>query len=196
MENNKVRICISAYLNGSKKKIDAAFACVHSFLCQTYDNYEIYIHHDGPLDDKTLADKFRNLSDKIIFIDNLEHKGSWGFYHRHNVSMIEPHADWILYTNEDNYYAPVFLERMIQAANSANSKMVYCDSSHSHFDYTVLDTAVQRGKIDMGSFITHIDLIKSTPWTDFTAGADGIYAEAVGRKTNPVKARGVLFFHN
>jgi len=196
MSNNKIRICISAYLNGSDKKIEAAFTCVHSFLCQTYDNYEIYIHHDGPLNDVGLADKFRSLSDKITFIDNLEHKGHWGFYHRHNVSMMEPHADWVLFTNEDNYYVPVFLERMIMTAKNHNTKMVYCDSVHSHFGYSVLNSSVKIDFIDMGSFISHMDLIKTTQWTDFTANSDGIYAEKIGGKTNPIKVEGVLFVHN
>ena len=59
MSTDKVRICISAYLNKSQKRIDALYCCVYSILSQTYDNFEIYIHHDGPLDDKSLADKFQ-----------------------------------------------------------------------------------------------------------------------------------------
>jgi glycosyltransferase involved in cell wall biosynthesis len=194
--NDKIRICIASYLNDSEKRVNAAFACVHSILSQTYDNYEIYIHHDGPVNDKSLIDKFKNLSNKITFIDDLERKGHWGYYHRHNVSMIEPHADWVLYTNDDNYYVPIFLERMMQTANSSNSKMVYCDSSHSHFNYNILNTWVKEGHIDMGSFISHMDLVKTTPWTDYGPGADGIYAEKIGSQTNPVKASGVLFVHN
>lgn len=194
--NNLIRICISAYLNDSQKKIDAAFSCVHSLLCQTYDNYEIYIHHDGPLNDSTLAEKFRKLSNKIVFIDSLEHKGHWGFYHRHNISLMEPHPDWVIYTNEDNYYVPVFLERMINAAVSNNTKMVYCDMLHSHYQWNLFETYPELCRIDMGSFMTHIDLIKDTPWTDYDAGADGKYAEKVAAKTNPVKASGVLFVHN
>lgn len=196
MKNNKVRICISAYLNDSEQKVKSMYACVHSFLCQTYNNYEIYIHHDGPLNNPKIADDFRNLSDKIVFIDNLEHRGYWGFFHRHNVAMIEPHADWVLFTNEDNYYVPVFLERMINTANNSNSKMVYCDTLHSHYDYGVLDTYVKVNGIDMGSFISHMDLVKITPWTDYHSGADGVYAEKIGSQTIPVKAKGILFVHN
>lgn len=196
MSNNKIRICISAYLNDSEKKIESAFACVHSFLCQTYDNYEIYIHHDGPLNDVNLADKFRSLSDKITFIDDLEHKGHWGFYHRHNVAMMEPHADWVLFTNEDNYYVPTFLETMISAGVNSGSKMVYCNLVTHYSNYQVLNTVPYRGQIDMGSFITHFDLIKDTPWTDFISDADGIYAEKIKSKTTPVKVDGILFVHN
>jgi len=196
MSNDKIRICISAYLNDSEKKINSAFSCVYSLLSQTYDNYEIYIHHDGPVNDKTLPDKFRKLSDKIVFIDNLEHKGNWGFYHRHNVSMMEPHADWIVYTNEDNYYVPIFLQRMVETAKLFNTQMVYCDTLHSHYNYNILNTSIRIGGIDMGSFMTHMDLIKKTPWTDFVSFADGIYAEKIGIQTNPIKVSGILFVHN
>jgi hypothetical protein len=48
----------------------------------------------------------------------------------------------------------------------------------------------------MGSFMTHMDLIKKTPWTDFVSVADGIYAEKIGIQTNPIKVSGVLFVHN
>lgn len=194
--NNLIRICISAYLNDSLKKIDAAFSCVHSFLCQTYDNYEIYIHHDGPVNDPTLADKFRNLSDKIVFIDNLEHRGHWGFYHRHGVSLMEPQPDWVVYTNEDNYYVPTFLEKMINTAIDTNTKMVYCDMIHSHQNWNLFRTHPSVGEMDMGAFMVHIDLIKNTPWTDFVCTADGIYAEKIANKTNPIKVDGILFVHN
>jgi len=194
--DNKVRICISAYLNTSQRRVDGLYTCVYSFLSQTYQNFEIFIHHDGPLNDSSLADKFRQISDKITFIDDLEHKGHWGFYHRHNVSLIEPCSEWVLYTNEDNYYVPTFLETMINKAINSDSKMVYCNCLHNDYNYSVLDTRVAQNYIDMGSFISHIDLVKTTPWTDFTGNADGIYAEKIAAKTTPVKINEVLFVHN
>lgn len=193
---NKIRICVSTYLNDDPNREQLLLTCIHSLLSQTYKNYEIYIHHDGPLNDKTLSNKFRNLSEKIIFIDTLEHKGSWGFYHRYNISMLEPHADWVLYTNDDNYYTPVFLERMMNMALQHNSKMVYCNMIHNGLDYQVLNTKVGVGYIDMGSFISHMDLIKSTPWTDYDHLADGKYAVKIAQNTNPIKDNGVLFIHN
>lgn len=196
MQNGKVRVCIATYLNDSQKRVDSLFACVYSILCQTYQNFEIYIHHDGPLNDKELPEKFTSISEKIKFIDNLEKKGSWGAYHRRGVSLMDPHPEWVLYTNDDNYYVPVFLERMIGKAVENNSKMVFCDCLHNYFGYTVLNTKVKVCHIDMGSFITHIDLIKATTWTDFGPLGDGVYAKRVAAQTIPVKADGVLFVHN
>ena len=196
MQNGKVRICIAAYLNDSQKRVDSLFACVYSILCQTYENFEIYIHHDGPLNDKELPKKFTSISEKIKFIDNLEKKGSWGFHHRRDISLMEPSPEWVLFTNDDNYYMPVFLERMIEKAVENKSKMVFCDCVLSSHNYKVLDTKVKVCRIDLGSYISHIDLVKATPWTDFSLYADGIYAKKIAAQTNPVKADGVLFVHN
>jgi len=41
-----------------------------------------------------------------------------------------------------------------------------------------------------------MDLVKSTPWTDFIACADGIYASKIAEKTNPIKIDQYLFIHN
>ena len=68
--------------------------------------------------------------------------------------------------------------------------------SHKGWDYDVLRTKIQVNFIDMGAFVTHMDLIKSTPWTNFDAKADGKYAVAIAEKTTPVKATGVLVVHN
>lgn len=194
----KIRICVSAYLNGigAEYRVKTCYTLVYSLLAQTYDNFEIYIHHDGPLDDTLLAEKFRAISDKITFIDNLEHKGNWGFYHRHSVSLMEPKPEWVLYTNEDNYYVPIFLETMINTAISNNSKMVYCNMVHDGIGYQAIDTYPEVNRIDMGAFITHIDLIECTPFDNYSEKADGWYAEKLASKTNPIKNEGILFMHN
>ena len=194
--NPKIRAVISAYLNGNPRIIDAAFCCVYSLLAQTYTNFEIFIHHDGHLNDLTLADKFRNLSPKITFIDNLPKKGYWGFYHRHPTAMIEPHADWVLFTNEDNYYVPDFFKIMLSAGTNNNSGMVYCNMIHSHHDWKMFETRPGVGGIDMGAFISRMDLVKKTSWTDFVACADGIYAGKIAAITNPIKVDQYLFVHN
>jgi hypothetical protein len=194
--NPKIRAVVSAYLNVDQRKIDAAFCCIHSLLAQTYDNFEIFIHHDGPLADPNLANKFRSLSPKITFLDNLEKRGCWGFHHRHPTAMIEPHADWVLFTNEDNYYVPDFFKIMLAAATNNNSGMAFCNMIHSHHGWRIFHTRPGPNGIDMGAFISRMDLVKATPWTDFIACADGIYAGKIAAITNPIKAENILFVHN
>ena len=195
--NPKVRFCVAAYFNDGEYRINTCFACVYSILAQTYDNYEIYIHHDGPLNDPWLADKFRELSNKIFFIETTERKGSWGFYDRWNISQIKPHADWIVYTNDDNYYVPKFLEIMIfTALTRPDSKMVYCDMVHNGYGYGFLSTFPAICRIDLGAYMSHNDIVKETHWTEYGNTADGWYAEQLSLKTSPIKAPGILFVHN
>lgn len=194
--NPKIRICISAYLNKGQRIVDAAFSCVHGFLAQTYENFELFIHHDGPLENPDLADCFRSISDKIIFFDDLPHRGAWGFYHRHRIATLEPAADWVLFTNEDNWYAPDFLRTMLHKGITENAGLVYTNMIHSHENWRPFDTAIGVGRIDMGAFIVKSELVKTTSWDDFSPIADGIYCEKLSRKTKCVKLENFQFVHN
>lgn len=194
--NPKIRIVLSAYLNKGPRIVNAAFCCVHSLLAQTYENFEIYIHHDGPLEDRTLAQKFRDLDQRITFLDDLPHLGLWGFPHRHPTALLEPQADYCMWTNEDNYYTPDFLKIMLHTAIKQNSGMIFCNMIHSHYGWRVFNTRIAVGGIDMGAFIARMDLVRGTPWTDFNPCADGYYAEKIAAKTNPVKVDNFLFVHN
>jgi len=195
----KIRVCLSAHLNGNQKRIYSLYCCVYSFLCQTYDNFEIYIHHDGPLDDVSLKDKFESISSKIKFIDNLEQKKAWGHYHRHPTAMIEPHADWVLFTNDDNYYVPKFFEIMLNTAYNTGAGMVYSDMIHTDCNTPIpthISVTPKPCHIDMGCFMSKMDIVKETDWNNFEAAADGIYAEKISQKTKSVKAPGILYIHN
>lgn len=194
--NPKIRICISAYLNANKKIINAAFSCVHSFLAQTYDNFELFIHHDGPVNDSSIANQFRSLSDKIVFFDDLPHRGNWGFYHRYNIANIEPMPEWIMWTNEDNWYAPNFLNSMLNKAIDENAGLVYTNMIHSHYNWATFNTNTRVGQIDMGAFIVKSDLVKETSWDDLVFHADGIYCEKIAQKTKCVKLENYQFIHN
>ncbi len=191
----KVRFVVASYLN-DPKKVPGIFCLLYSILAQTYQNFEVIIHHDGPLDDPTLKEQIEKLSSKIKLLDNLERKQAWGHYHRHPTALIEPHADWVVFTNDDNYYVPVFLERALNTARISQSGMVYFDTVHSHYNYDTLNVTPAISRIDIGSFIVRMDLVKDTPWTSYEGIADGIYAEKLAKSTNAIKTPGVLFVHN
>jgi hypothetical protein len=194
--NPKVRIVVSAHINDDPRRQQATYCCLHSLLCQTYQNFDIIIAHDGPLNDETVISKINSLSDKITLLNNLPKVGNAGFQHRHPAAMMHPVCDWVLFTNEDNYYTPDFLKIMLHHGTTKNSGLVLCNMVHSYFDWGLLKTAPAVNQIDMGAFISRMDLVASTPWTDFGGPADGIYCEAIAAKTTPVKVDGILFVHN
>lgn len=192
----KVRIVISANINDNPRRQEATYCCIHSFLCQTYQNFDIVVAHDGPLHDPRVIEKICSLSDKVRFLNHLPKVGNAGFQHRHPSAMLAPHGDWVLFTNEDNYYMPDFLKIMLHHGTTKNTGMVYCNMIHSYSDWGFFNTAPRVNHIDMGAFISRMDLVASTPWTDFLGAADGTYCEAIAAKTNPVKVENVLFVHN
>lgn len=195
--NNKVRICMASYLNHNNiQKINLMFSCLYSLLAQTHTNIEIYIHHDGSPINLDLVKKIRDTDQRILFIDNLEFKGHYGHYHRHPTAMIKPHADWILFTNDDNYYIPSFLEKMLSAAKKENSKLVYCNMIHNYINYHAIGSRIEHGAIDMGSFISHMDLVKQTEWDNFDTSADYVYVKKLSMLTNPIHISSCLFVHN
>lgn len=194
--NPKVRFCVAAFLNGHKRVLDSLKCLIYSILCQTHDNCEIIIAHDGPLLDSSIAPSIRAISDKITFLDNLPYKGCWGMHHRHFTAMIEPHADWIVFTNQDNYYTPEFVKICLSEAAIFQSGMVFCDIVHSQFEWCEWKSELRVGGIDLGSFITRMDLVQTTPWTGFHHAGDGEYVLNIMEKTKPHRAKGLLFVHN
>jgi glycosyltransferase involved in cell wall biosynthesis len=195
---DKIRICLSAYLNEDKRRLDTLYCCIYSLLSQTYQNFEIFIHHDGTIDDIELPMKIESISNKIKFIESLPHKKCWGHFHRRPTAMIEPHTDWVVFTNDDNYYMPVFLEKMLYTAKQNNAGMVYCDVIHNYENYNVSESSLRLngGSLDMGAFMTRMDIIKETEWDNFEHAADWHYVQKIAAKTNCIKAPGILFVHN
>jgi hypothetical protein len=198
---NKVRFCIASYLNANPQRLFALKACIYSILYQDYENIEIFIHHDGPVNDKNIPEDIMSIDNRIKFISSEKRGDYWGFPERRPTSIIEPLPDWVIYTNDDNYYVPTFVTTMLNTALLHDAGMVYCDFLHKGPwpgpDYQVLPSRVQKCWIDMGAFMTRIDVIQKCEWDVLDdAGADGIYAEKIGRNTKCVKAGGILYVHN
>ena len=184
--NDKIRICVASYWN-DEKRINGLYCFLYSMLNQTYQNFEIIFAHDGEIRDKTLKQKIEAISDKVKVLDNLPRKEQWGYPHRYFTAMIKPHADWVLFTNDDNYYVPNFLEIMLNTAIKSNSDFIYCDTltkNDPNRHYVVMNTFPEPGRIDMGSFITKMELIKNNEWSDYTGSADGFYAKRLSTQTN------------
>lgn len=196
-KNKKIRILVSSYLNFPfENRIMTLHCLLYSLLSQTYQNFEIIVHHDGPLENKSLKENIELLDDRISFIETEERKNKWGFHERHALAVKDDNADYILFTNDDNYYVPVFLESFINILIAKNRELVYCNLIHSERSYGVIDAFPEIGYVDLGCFITSLRLIKETPWNSFTKEADGIYFKELASKTNAIKINNILFVHN
>ena len=75
MQSKKIRILVSSYLNSPFENRIATLHCLlYSLICQTYQNFEIIVHHDGPLEDKNLKEKIELIDDRISFVETQERK--------------------------------------------------------------------------------------------------------------------------
>lgn len=175
---------------------------IDCFLVQNCPNWKLYIIHDGPAPQE-VRDVINLYHDpRILFQETSTVNGQWGHPNRElglrGLSL--NHRDYVLITNDDNYYVPQFVQKMLTKANGI-AGMVYCDTVHSYQGYDVLRTEVRENYIDMGSFIVRVDIAKKIGFPFRNFSADGLYAvkcsEYSQKRRLPVlHAKFPYFVHN
>ena len=196
-EYGKLRFVVASYLNDEHAyRLNTLKCLIYSIVSQTYKNLEIFIHHDGPLNDESIKKEIEEIDERITFIVTEKRKGAWGFYDRRDVALMEPLSDWIVFTNDDNYYVPKFAEVMTFVVNEHKSEMIFCNLVHNGINYTALDTELRIGGIDLGCYMLSSNIVKQVPWTDYVSSADGIYALKAAKLTNAIKIDNIMFVHN
>ena len=151
---------------------------IDCFIVQTDVRWNLHIVHDGPAPDD-IKDIIALYDDpRITFCETPQRNGLWG--HPNRKWMIEQlpnnFSDYVLITNDDNYYVPTFVERFLAEGNR-HTGFIYCDTVHSYMDYEVLKTRIKECEIDMGSFAVRIDVAKKVGFKHMYEQADGRYAE-------------------
>lgn len=100
----------------------------------------------------------------------------------------EARGEWLAFPNDDTYLTPVFVERMLKAAEENNADFVYCDiiSGRPDCKYSFQDSKLVCGHIDKCAFIikkqAFIDLDGFPEEPHGWYGADGALAELVAQK--------------
>lgn len=200
----KVRIVASSYLDG-QRKFHATICFINSFLCQTYQNFELFIVHDGPIpfgdnQYKQMLLNFIAQFENIKFFETEERLQKHGYPHRSKYALCDQEFDWVLFTNDDNYYAPVFLEALLSTADTPDIKLVYCDMIHSHTGWQVLDTKLGLCEIDIGAFMITKEVANKVPIPVMGDCfiSDGIFISNILAKfpNCAKKSKHVFFVHN
>jgi len=139
---------------------------------------------------------------RILFFETKEINGNYGWPNRRlMLELINGEAgDFLLITNDDNYYVPKFIEFMFEKINDKVG-MVYCDMVHSHLGYDVLKGKLKVNHIDMGAFITEINLAKEVGLRHDCYEADGLFAEECAQRCEEKGLETIyvarpLFVHN
>jgi hypothetical protein len=200
----RLGIGVAAYWNGDNRRVNAAQALIASFQAQTWSNWRMIITHDGPIEDTPWSLRLRNYiaSDtRIQLVVSEKRVGSFGHtYRQRALSDLCSNCHWICLTNDDNYYAPTFIEWLISAAQTAKpeAQLSYCDMIHSHQFWRFFNTAPKYKSLDLGGFIVNASVAKQVPFDKFTFNGDGDWLNRLTAKVKKaiVKVPAVLFVHN
>ena len=196
-------ICV-AYERPEELKI-----LIGSFRVQTRKDWVLHIVYDGPPPQSIIdvvapyINKDGKYYDRRIdFWQSPERYQHYGHPNRRTMLeaiKTEPY-DYVLMTNDDNYYVPVFVEYMLDECKNRTG-IVYCDTVHSHARYETHSSELRENAIDMGAFIVRADIAKATGFNHDHFSADGAYAvecynNCIIGRLKAVKIKKALFIHN
>ena len=180
---------------------------IGSFIVQTNPNWVLHIVYDGPAPQEILDIVALFTKDKRVrFYESPERYQNYGHPNRKTMlqTIVTEPGDFILMTNDDNYYVPVFVEYMIAVRRQRSGQragIIYCNTVHSHAGYDVHNSELHENCIDMGAFMVREDIAKITGFNHIHFSADGTYAEECMRtclknRLKAVKINKPLFIHN
>ena len=153
---------------------------VNSFLAQTNKSWVMHLVHDGKPNAETASLVYHYATKCDLRFQFTEQvNGNYGHPNRRLVlNQINPEdGEFLLITNHDNYYTPVFVEKVLNSFTD-DVDLVYCDFINSHQGYQYYHSEPAISKIDMGAFVTRTDLSKKSGFNNIEHFcADGIFLE-------------------
>jgi hypothetical protein len=175
---------------------------VDSFLLQTCPDWELCVVYDGqsPQNIRSMMHSY-TADSRITFVETKERNGYYGHPNRKwAIEQMPNSKDYLLNTNDDNYYVPKFVEFMLDQIKD-DTGIVYCDTVHSHFGYSLNRSQLREGWIDMGAFIVRVDIAKRIGFNHTCFNADGMFAEDCSAYCRNNQLRSIyvpkpLFIHN
>jgi glycosyltransferase involved in cell wall biosynthesis len=175
---------------------------IDSFLVQTNPNWKLYVIHDGEMPTNVLDIVKKYNDERISFEYTKIRTAHSGFINRDMMikKTIGNDEDFVMSTNDDNYYVPTFVSDMLGLV-TPTAGIVYCNMLHSHFGYTVLSTILQVYYIDMGAFAIRLPIAKRVGIKATSEIADGLFVQDCLAECNRVgltthKTERILFIHN
>jgi hypothetical protein len=192
----------------SYRRYDNIPILIHSFLTQTLQSWKLLILHDG-YDEKM---------DRVLARYKAEHPGKIDYRftdQRHNdyghslrdIGIRMADTEYLLITNDDNYYCPRFVELMLPDMKAHGADIALCNMIHSHErpglrpqpSYMPFETRPERGSVDIGSFIARTDWARRVGFRDKSHDGDATYFEDLLRcaeRPKVLKVERTLFVHN
>lgn len=191
---------------------------VSSLIAQTYENWELHLIHDGPAP----ADFPRFADERVIFTETPRRRKEYG--HPIRIDWLQQikdgkiRGDYAVITNEDNYHAPVFLEKLVRPLEEDSGLVgAYCSqmvhnykgpdgesppAGQDHFTdgYGVLDTKPEIGFIDCAAVVVRAKVAGEAGWPSTRHSSDWDYLNNIAWRSGGwhklKKVFGALLVHN
>jgi hypothetical protein len=166
---------------------------VSALLCQTYQNWELHIVHDGPGAVELPKDK------RIKFKHTQKRSANWGHSIRRDM-LQSVTGDYVVITNPDNYLIPTFIEKML-AGFQQGIIATYCSQMvHNYIGHNVINCSLKRGYLDCSGVMLKLAEAKAVGWNDVTShSADWFFFNDIIKKYGQqsfARVEGCLLIHN
>jgi glycosyltransferase involved in cell wall biosynthesis len=180
---------------------------VQCFLNQTASNWTLTVIHDGPDEEFAQIMRGYRIPGKVEAFCTGARNSDFGHTLR-GIGIEQAQSDYLLLTNDDNYYVPRFIEILTGEIQRTQADVILFDMVHSHDQpggrpqpsYSLFQTHLSRRSIDMGAAVVRTGLAKAAGFRDTTHDGDATYFEDVLRAGGPGikvhKLDRVLFVHN
>lgn len=182
----------------SFKRHESLECFLSSLKCQTNKNFNTIVINDGEDNvSRYICDKSGLANLKYV---EVPFAGDWGHTPR-NYGLGLSETPWILLTNHDNYYVPVFIEEIYSKILPNNIDLVTYNAIHNMgAEYLALYPQLKRGYIDMGQFISRRNfLINCGGIPSSKYDGDGILVETMVQQNPTLRHAHIdkfLFVHN
>lgn len=102
---------------------------------QTCQDFEVLVIHDGPSTSaRTIVNRYEvELQGRLRYFETEQRFNDYGHSLR-RIGLDMMSTQFILLTNDDNYYVPVFVEEVKKTATSKNTDLILLDAIHSYPD--------------------------------------------------------------
>lgn len=181
-ETKDLTIVITAYK--TKYELEVILNCL---LGQQLQNFKVIVLNDGGDPNfQKIIQKYRVYND-IKFYSTNERFNDWGYTLR-NKALAKVDTEWILNTNDDNYYVPTFTKELKPYMAGNDFIMYNCIHSHHRADlqgsYQLLKPKLKLGGIDLGQFVIKTNIVKNLKFNEKNVSADGEFIETLNDRYN------------
>lgn len=187
---------------------------ISSLICQTHTNWNLLLIHDGP-NNTGLKKIVEDTNDpRVIYIETEERKNLWGHNLRKWIleeikeGKLQQDGEYIVITNADNWYSPLFLSKMLSGFITPKILATYCSSFlHNYlspqpegpYEYGIIQSKVELGYIDCGGVMVRKEIACEVGWRSMEIYSDWEYIDDIRYKygiRSFNKVLGTLFVHN